>query len=181
MNVLTMLEDPSEAAGRVLPWVVTTHIKDGAVLLAEDASLRSRPRRNRRRRPESIVGKLGRLTAGSTFPRRPRRRRPRPRLRARFPGRVPRPRRGGASGAHQAIDEKPEAPRRGRALGPRSRPLARTMRAPRQTGPSRSPASRRRGPSLGLRHRRGSPPAYFQKTVFRAIMGAMLRTENSRG
>lgn len=36
MNVLTMLEDPAEAAGRVLPWVVTTHIKDGAVLLADD-------------------------------------------------------------------------------------------------------------------------------------------------
>lgn len=36
MNVLTGLEDPAEAAGRVLPWVVTTHVKDGAILLAED-------------------------------------------------------------------------------------------------------------------------------------------------
>ena len=36
MNALTALEDPAEAARRVLPWVVTTHIKDGAFLLAED-------------------------------------------------------------------------------------------------------------------------------------------------
>lgn len=36
MNVLTLLEDPVEASGRVLPWVVTTHMKDGAILLAED-------------------------------------------------------------------------------------------------------------------------------------------------
>ncbi len=36
MNALTALEDPAEAAGRVLPWVATTHIKDGAILLAED-------------------------------------------------------------------------------------------------------------------------------------------------
>ena len=36
MNVLTGLEDPAAAAERVLPWVVTTHIKDGAILLAED-------------------------------------------------------------------------------------------------------------------------------------------------
>jgi sugar phosphate isomerase/epimerase len=36
MNALTMLEDPAAAAERVLPWVVTTHLKDGAILLAED-------------------------------------------------------------------------------------------------------------------------------------------------
>jgi sugar phosphate isomerase/epimerase len=36
MNALTMLEDPAAAAERVLPWVVTTQIKDGAILLAED-------------------------------------------------------------------------------------------------------------------------------------------------
>jgi sugar phosphate isomerase/epimerase len=34
MNVLTMLEDPVAAARRVLPWVVTTHIKDGAIFLS---------------------------------------------------------------------------------------------------------------------------------------------------
>jgi 3-oxoisoapionate decarboxylase len=33
MNLLTMLEDPVAATHRVLPWIVTTHIKDGAVLL----------------------------------------------------------------------------------------------------------------------------------------------------
>ena len=33
MNLLTMLEDPVRATERVLPWVVSTHIKDGAVRL----------------------------------------------------------------------------------------------------------------------------------------------------
>ena len=33
MNLLTMLEDPVYATQRVLPWVVSTHIKDGAVFL----------------------------------------------------------------------------------------------------------------------------------------------------
>jgi len=33
MNLLTMLEDPVRAAKRILPWVVMTHIKDGAILL----------------------------------------------------------------------------------------------------------------------------------------------------
>jgi len=36
MNLLTMLEDPVQATKRLLPWVVTTHIKDGGLLLAED-------------------------------------------------------------------------------------------------------------------------------------------------
>jgi sugar phosphate isomerase/epimerase len=36
MNLLTMLEDPVSAAERLLPWVVTTHIKDGGLLLADD-------------------------------------------------------------------------------------------------------------------------------------------------
>ncbi len=36
MNALTMLEDPAAAAERVLPWIVTTQVKDGAILLAED-------------------------------------------------------------------------------------------------------------------------------------------------
>jgi sugar phosphate isomerase/epimerase len=36
MNVLTMLEDPESAAERLLPWVVTTHVKDGGLLLSED-------------------------------------------------------------------------------------------------------------------------------------------------
>jgi sugar phosphate isomerase/epimerase len=34
MNVLTMLEDPVAAARRILPWVVTTHVKDGAIFLS---------------------------------------------------------------------------------------------------------------------------------------------------
>jgi sugar phosphate isomerase/epimerase len=36
MNLLTMLEDPAGAAERLLPWVVTTHVKDGGLLLTED-------------------------------------------------------------------------------------------------------------------------------------------------
>lgn len=36
MNLLTMLEDPVKAAERILPWVVNTHIKDGAVLLTPE-------------------------------------------------------------------------------------------------------------------------------------------------
>jgi sugar phosphate isomerase/epimerase len=35
MNLLTMLEDPESATNRLLPWVVTTHIKDGGLLLTE--------------------------------------------------------------------------------------------------------------------------------------------------
>jgi len=36
MNLLTMLEDPISATRRILPWVVCTHIKDGAVLLNKE-------------------------------------------------------------------------------------------------------------------------------------------------
>jgi sugar phosphate isomerase/epimerase len=36
MNLLTMLEEPVAATRRILPWVVTTHIKDGGILLAAD-------------------------------------------------------------------------------------------------------------------------------------------------
>jgi sugar phosphate isomerase/epimerase len=36
MNLLTMLEDPVAATRRILPWVVTTHIKDGAIDLTPD-------------------------------------------------------------------------------------------------------------------------------------------------
>ncbi len=36
MNLLTMLEDPVMATERLLPWVVTTHVKDGGLLLTED-------------------------------------------------------------------------------------------------------------------------------------------------
>jgi sugar phosphate isomerase/epimerase len=36
MNLLTMLEDPVAATERVLPWVVTTHVKDGALLITDD-------------------------------------------------------------------------------------------------------------------------------------------------
>ncbi|OGD27222.1 MAG: hypothetical protein A2Y56_15590 [Candidatus Aminicenantes bacterium RBG_13_63_10] len=32
MNLLTMLEDPLSAAGRVRDWVVTTHVKDGGLM-----------------------------------------------------------------------------------------------------------------------------------------------------
>jgi sugar phosphate isomerase/epimerase len=40
MNLLTMLEDPVAASRRLLPWVVSTHVKDGATLL-DRAGLRS--------------------------------------------------------------------------------------------------------------------------------------------
>lgn len=33
MNLLTMLEDPALASERILPWVVSTHIKDGGIIL----------------------------------------------------------------------------------------------------------------------------------------------------
>jgi sugar phosphate isomerase/epimerase len=36
MNLLTMLEDPVMATRRLLPWIVTTHIKDGGLMLAAD-------------------------------------------------------------------------------------------------------------------------------------------------
>jgi sugar phosphate isomerase/epimerase len=36
MNLLTMLEDPVAAARRLLPWVVSTHIKDGGLRLDRD-------------------------------------------------------------------------------------------------------------------------------------------------
>ena len=36
MNLLTMLEEPVAAARRLLPWVVSTHIKDGGVLVDDD-------------------------------------------------------------------------------------------------------------------------------------------------
>jgi len=36
MNLLTMLEDPAAASRRLLPWVVTTHIKDGGLMLTAD-------------------------------------------------------------------------------------------------------------------------------------------------
>jgi sugar phosphate isomerase/epimerase len=36
MNLLTMLEDPLRATERILPWVVSTHIKDGALLLTQE-------------------------------------------------------------------------------------------------------------------------------------------------
>jgi sugar phosphate isomerase/epimerase len=36
MNLLTMLEEPVAATERVLPWIVSTHIKDGGILAGED-------------------------------------------------------------------------------------------------------------------------------------------------
>jgi sugar phosphate isomerase/epimerase len=42
LNLLTMLEDPLSAAKRLLPWVVSTHIKDGVLALDSDG-MRSYP------------------------------------------------------------------------------------------------------------------------------------------
>ena len=42
MNMLTMLEDPLEGTRRILPWVVATHVKDGALAL-DDGGLVSFP------------------------------------------------------------------------------------------------------------------------------------------
>jgi sugar phosphate isomerase/epimerase len=42
MNLLTMLEDPVAATQRILPWVVSTHIKDGGVFL-DDSGLTTYP------------------------------------------------------------------------------------------------------------------------------------------
>jgi sugar phosphate isomerase/epimerase len=36
MNLLTMLEDPLSATDRVLPWIVSTHIKDGGILVKDE-------------------------------------------------------------------------------------------------------------------------------------------------
>lgn len=36
MNLLTMLEEPVAATHRILPWVVSTHFKDGGIILNED-------------------------------------------------------------------------------------------------------------------------------------------------
>ncbi len=36
MNLLTMLESPLQAAERILPWVVSSHIKDGALLMTAE-------------------------------------------------------------------------------------------------------------------------------------------------
>ena len=36
MNLLTMLEDPLAGTGRVHPWIVATHMKDGALMLSDD-------------------------------------------------------------------------------------------------------------------------------------------------
>jgi len=36
MNLLTMFEEPVAATRRLLPWVVSTHIKDGGILLGAD-------------------------------------------------------------------------------------------------------------------------------------------------
>ncbi len=36
MNLLVLLEDPVEAAERILPWVVSTHVKDGGLVLTDE-------------------------------------------------------------------------------------------------------------------------------------------------
>jgi 3-oxoisoapionate decarboxylase len=42
MNLLTMLEEPVAAAERVLPWIVSSHFKDGGIL-ADDAGITTFP------------------------------------------------------------------------------------------------------------------------------------------
>lgn len=65
MNVLTLLEDPVEAAGRVLPWVLTTHIKDGAILPAEDGFIAFAAEAGTGVIDlETIIGRLGSLDRG---------------------------------------------------------------------------------------------------------------------
>ena len=39
MNLLTMLEEPVKAVERILPWIVSTHIKDGAIIFLEDGMM----------------------------------------------------------------------------------------------------------------------------------------------
>jgi sugar phosphate isomerase/epimerase len=39
MNLLTMLEEPVQATRRILPWVVSTHLKDGGVILNKDGMI----------------------------------------------------------------------------------------------------------------------------------------------
>ncbi|MBD3414121.1 MAG: TIM barrel protein [Candidatus Aminicenantes bacterium] len=36
MNLLTMLEEPTRAVRRMLPWVVSTHVKDGGLILTSE-------------------------------------------------------------------------------------------------------------------------------------------------
>jgi sugar phosphate isomerase/epimerase len=36
MNLMTMIEHPTWATDRILPWVVSTHVKDGGVLIGRD-------------------------------------------------------------------------------------------------------------------------------------------------
>jgi sugar phosphate isomerase/epimerase len=39
MNLMTMIEEPVAATGRLLPWVVATHVKDGGVLVEAEGLL----------------------------------------------------------------------------------------------------------------------------------------------
>ncbi|MFN8242237.1 MAG: TIM barrel protein [Bacteroidales bacterium] len=39
MNLLAMIEEPVEATHRVLPWIVSTHIKDGGILTNEEGMI----------------------------------------------------------------------------------------------------------------------------------------------
>lgn len=39
MNLLTLLEDPLKATKRILPWIVSTHIKEGGILLAQEGMI----------------------------------------------------------------------------------------------------------------------------------------------
>jgi len=39
MNLLTMIEEPVAASARLLPWVVSTHVKDGGILTSPEGLL----------------------------------------------------------------------------------------------------------------------------------------------
>jgi sugar phosphate isomerase/epimerase len=39
MNLLTMLEDPVQGTDRILPWVTSTHLKDGGILLTDEGMI----------------------------------------------------------------------------------------------------------------------------------------------
>jgi sugar phosphate isomerase/epimerase len=39
MNLLTMLEDPVQGTDRILPWVTSTHLKDGGILLTDEGTV----------------------------------------------------------------------------------------------------------------------------------------------
>ena len=108
MNLLTMLEDPVLATRRLLPWVVTTHIKDGG-LMSRGGRLRlvhGGGGQGRDRPAGHLRGARRRPSAHHPDRRGPRRRFPHSRRRRRFPGPLPGPRRPRAR--PPARDERPD-------------------------------------------------------------------------